>query len=77
MFPNKHIVPSRIFAGGKCDCGAIKDACQGDSGGPLFKKYKGKYYLLGIVSCGMKCGEENYPGIYTKVFYFNKWIKSN
>ena len=74
-YPNIHIIPSRIFAGGSTKQNNIKDACQGDSGGPLFANHKNKIYLLGIVSCGIKCGQSKYPGIYTKVFHYRNWIK--
>ncbi|XP_073844926.1 trypsin zeta-like [Musca autumnalis] len=47
-----------------------KDACQGDSGGPLLVKGK----LTGIVSWGRSCALPDYPGVYTNVPYFYKWI---
>nr|XP_021501276.1 serine protease 52-like [Meriones unguiculatus] len=58
---------------------AGKDACQGDSGGGLVcNKKKGKnkstWYQLGIVSWGVGCGKENFPGVYTKVTRYLKWI---
>ena len=74
-YPDKHIIPSRIFAGSGHKCNCVKDACQGDSGGPLFIEHKGRRFLLGIVSCGLKCGESKYPGIYTKVCFYRNWIK--
>ncbi|KAH8324036.1 hypothetical protein KR074_008616 [Drosophila pseudoananassae] len=49
------------------------DTCEGDSGGPLI--CDGKVY--GIVSFGTGCGEPMYPGIYTDVYLFLKWIISN
>ena len=50
---------------------------QGDSGGPLFtygSNAKNFYELIGLVSYGIQCGIEGYPGIYTRVtckFYNN------
>ncbi|XP_026316166.1 phenoloxidase-activating enzyme-like [Hyposmocoma kahamanoa] len=58
-----------------------KDSCQGDSGGPLmWENSRGKkfYELVGIVSFGPNpCGEENEPGVYTKVYEYISWIRQN
>lgn len=47
-----------------------RDACQGDSGGPLVANNK----LYGIVSFGVGCARPSYPGVYTRVSFFRKWI---
>uniref|UniRef100_A0A670YUG7 Peptidase S1 domain-containing protein n=1 Tax=Pseudonaja textilis TaxID=8673 RepID=A0A670YUG7_PSETE len=45
----------------------------GDSGGPLICKGEQR----GIVSCGIKCGMPQYPGIYTLLTNkYSHWIKS-
>uniref|UniRef100_A0A1A9WG48 trypsin n=1 Tax=Glossina brevipalpis TaxID=37001 RepID=A0A1A9WG48_9MUSC len=54
-----------------CAAAPKKDACTGDSGGPLF--FEGIQY--GIVSFGVGCGREMYPGVYTDVRRKNTWIK--
>ncbi|XP_011502711.1 PREDICTED: trypsin-1-like [Ceratosolen solmsi marchali] len=53
-----------------CAGAGVTDACQGDSGGPGIING----YLAGVVSSGMECASIYYPGIYTKVFNYHKWI---
>jgi len=56
-----------------------KDSCFGDSGGPLVVAADNErgYAQVGIVSWGPQCGNPLYPGVYTRVSSFSKWIKDN
>eukprot|EP00873_Tetraselmis_striata_P007482 jgi/Tetstr1/427746/TSEL_017868.t1 len=54
------------------------DACAGDSGGPLL--VRGQHdsaddIQVGIVSFGVGCADERYPGVYTDVATMRPWIE--
>ncbi|KAI4896405.1 hypothetical protein NFI96_009228 [Prochilodus magdalenae] len=74
----KKYYKERYFDGMECagDLDGKVDSCQGDSGGPLVcKDASGLSYVWGIVSWGEKCGEADYPGVYTKVAHYFEWIR--
>lgn len=51
-----------------------KDTCQGDSGGPLVQNINGQFIQVGVVSFGEKCASKVYPGVYTEVSKYIKWL---
>ncbi len=54
-----------------------RDACYGDSGGPLLLTPDEDFRndaVVGIVSWGRGCANENYPGVYTRISFFYHWI---
>ena len=56
--------------------------CQGDSGGPLFLQNKDdrweqagdRWQQVGVVSWGINCAKEKYPGVHAKLSHFLIWI---
>lgn len=77
--PNKKVQANQMCAGGVPG----KDSCRGDSGGPLIRSFvdtingRVQWYQEGIVSRGVECGLQGYPGIYTRLSRFISWIVYN
>ncbi|GAB6027777.1 hypothetical protein CHUAL_002012 [Chamberlinius hualienensis] len=68
------IFPEMMCAGYR---GGGKDSCQGDSGGPLMVNRQGVWYLIGIVSAGFSCAQQNQPGIYHRIAYTAEWLANH
>uniref|UniRef100_A0A8C9P6D9 Peptidase S1 domain-containing protein n=1 Tax=Spermophilus dauricus TaxID=99837 RepID=A0A8C9P6D9_SPEDA len=51
-----------------------KDACQGDSGGPMSCEFNETWIQVGIVSWGVACGHSDFPGVYTYLSFYSKWV---
>jgi len=68
--------PGGITSHMLCASDYQKDSCSGDSGGPLFDcPYNGPCEQIGIVSWGIGCAKQQYPGVYTRVTEMMPWIK--
>lgn len=51
------------------------DTCQGDSGGPMVRRgVDGRWAQVGIVSWGLGCARDAYPGVYTQISAFRTAI---
>ncbi|XP_044757481.1 phenoloxidase-activating factor 1-like [Coccinella septempunctata] len=62
---------SQFCAGGEKG----KDSCVGDSGGPLMQQNdEGRWFAVGVVSYGISCGLEGWPGVYTSIPFYYDWI---
>lgn len=67
----------RISGTMMCASSVGKDACQGDSGGPLIAKGKTSNddVIVGLVSWGLGCADQRYPGVYTDISSVRSWIE--
>jgi len=52
-----------------------EDACQGDSGGPLVIKDSSGDLQVGVVSWGISCAHDDFPGVYSRISAQYEWIR--
>lgn len=67
--------PLHLCAGGL----AAQDICRGDSGSPLVVTDGSTPYMVGLVSAtggGSRCGDEGFPGMYTRIDTYTGWLAS-
>lgn len=69
---NINITERQICAGGSKN----RDTCQGDSGGPLMVVQNDTWYIAGVVSFGVSCGREGWPGVYVHIPNYIDWINA-
>jgi secreted trypsin-like serine protease len=65
--------PTLQFCAGVPEGG--KDTCAGDSGGPLMLFKDGRWSLVGLTSYGEICGSPGFAGVYTRVAYYESYIR--
>ena len=74
---------SYIEDGMMCAYRSSVDSCGGDSGGPLLLKGNSgglsstgssSDELVGLVSWGISCADDDFPGVYTRISYYYDWI---
>ncbi len=72
----EHEITSDMFCA--YDQGAGTDSCQGDSGGPLaiYNSATGRWEQAGIVSWGIGCGFNGFPGVYSDVTQMLWWVNA-
>ncbi|MBL4822812.1 MAG: trypsin-like serine protease [Colwellia sp.] len=54
--------------------GGGQGSCQGDSGGPLMINTNEGWQQIGIVSWGIGCAADGFPGVYTRTALFRDWV---
>jgi len=58
-----------------CANADLQDSCQGDSGGPLVNTRGGRLEQIGVVSWGIGCASDDFPGVYARLSRAYGWIE--
>jgi len=76
FFTSSNLIQADMYCAGAPSGG--KDACLGDSGGPNYftDPATSKRTQLGVVSWGIGCAQEEFPGVYTSVAYHYDFIQT-
>jgi len=76
LFESSDLIQPDMYCAGAPTGG--KDACLGDSGGPNYftDPVTSTRTQLGVVSWGIGCAEEGFPGVYTSVAYHYDFIRA-
>lgn len=69
--PYDGAITDNMFCASRTDI----DTCQGDSGGPIIVMGETNVQV-GVVSWGIGCADNNYPGVYASVAKKIDWIKN-
>ena len=56
--------------------GGGRSSCQGDSGGPLVVNTNEGWQQVGVVSWGIGCAAEGYPGVFARAAEFTDWLEN-
>jgi len=77
--PNVVSYSNKITPNMLCAKDYNEDACQGDSGGPLIIRglLARNDVQVGIVSWGLGCAHESFPGVYSRISSQFDWIKEH
>ena len=70
-----YTVTPNMFCAGYTRAG-MGDSCEGDSGAPFAVQHQnGRWYILGVVSWGEGCDQQDKFGFYVRLHRYTAWIK--
>merc|ERR1712204_60555 len=57
--------------------GQISGPCAGDFGAPFINLKNGKLVGIATLPFVSVCGDEQFPGVFTSVYYYKNWIEEH